>query len=283
MAILSQLSTCFDSTSSSYYVVWDLALKILGPMDGWESAWVQEANTCVNIIIGNLWRRFYFVFSSWPWRLHIIVDDQRDMASRRAVAQDFLNTPMCCLDEFFSHRLRSQVKEVDDLFLKPIQRFLTAVFVKGVACTTHMENVFAAVRHMLTNKGNRPPHFGTVSSAMVIKETRRVHKNWLQQIEVPDRASISARRRPVWTYSKKKRHKGMCSARTEWMKFQLPKLYAEKPYPFDKDKATHRSELVAEAWAEWRHVRANPAAFKMWQSQARVAKNNEACQIDPLQ
>ena len=129
---------------------------------------------------------FYFVFSNWPWRLHIIVDVERDMAIRRAVAQDFLDTPMCCLDEFFSHRLRSQVKEVDDLFLTPIQRFLSEVFVKGVASTTHMENLFASLRHTL-NRASRPPHFGTVSSAMVIKETKRVHNDWLQQLQNPDR------------------------------------------------------------------------------------------------
>ena len=87
MAVLSQMSTCFDSTSASYYVIWGLALSLLGPMDRWESEWVQEANICVNIIIGNLWRRFYFVFSNWPWRLHMIVDVERDMATRRAVAQ----------------------------------------------------------------------------------------------------------------------------------------------------------------------------------------------------
>ena len=102
MAVLSQMSTCFDSTSACYYVIWGLALQLLGPMDRWDSEWVQEANICVNIIIGNLWRRFHFVFSNWPWRLHIIVDVEIDMATRRAVAQEFLDTALCCLGELCS-------------------------------------------------------------------------------------------------------------------------------------------------------------------------------------
>ena len=93
-------------------------------MDRWDSEWVQEEHICVNIVIGNLWRRSYFAFNNWPWRLHIIVDVEIDMATRRAVAQEFLDTALCCLDEFFSHRLRDLVKEVSDLFVEPIQGFL---------------------------------------------------------------------------------------------------------------------------------------------------------------
>ena len=93
------MSTCFDSTSACYYVIWGLALKLLGLMNRRESEWVQEANICVNIVIGNLWRCFHVVFSNWPWRLHIIVHVDIDVATRRAVAQEFLDTVLCCLGE----------------------------------------------------------------------------------------------------------------------------------------------------------------------------------------
>ena len=112
-----------------------------------------------------------------------------------------------------------------------------------------------------------------------------MHNNWLQQLQVPDRDrphGVSAPRRPVWTHSKKKRNRGKVTSHNEWWKVHFPKVCAEKPCPFDKDKETHRKELFRGAWAEWRGVRASPAAFKEWQAQARAAKNDMCCAKDPL-
>ena len=278
---MSQLSMCFDVTSENHYIVWRLALKVLGPMHTWSAQCLKEAAVCVNIIIGNLWRRFYARFKDWPWRLSVLTDDTADRAMKLSVVEEFMNCPLCCLDEYFSQRLRKLVNCSSDFFLPPMQRFLKAAFTCP-ATTTHLENAFAHMRSHV-NRSWRAPHMATVAAAHSIREISRVFKIWREKKESA-RTAASLRRRPVWTMSKQQRNRGRKpGARSEYVKWRLTSLNVENPCPFDLDAHEHSKRLFRRAQQDWKEVRRGKGDLARWKLSADVQTQRMQSLSDPLE
>ena len=53
-----------------------------------------------------VWHRCDLYFNTWPFRLMGLTCVTRTAEERRALAQEFLSTPTCCLDVGFSRQLR---------------------------------------------------------------------------------------------------------------------------------------------------------------------------------
>ena len=120
------------------------------------------------------YRRFYVAFRSWPWRLALLCNDSIPWEMKEEIANAFFAASWCCLDEFFSRRLRSVVSTPAELLAPAMLRFLRACFENATSATTKLENGFAHVRHWLQSYW-RAPHLSTLCHHYVAENTHRIH------------------------------------------------------------------------------------------------------------
>ena len=112
-------------------------------------------------ILGSLWRRCVYVFTSYPYRLVDLAYDP-DVTRRTDIAVALLATNDGCLDPHFSRKLKSWVTDPQELVEDDMRSFLAAVFDHMLVTTTHIENSFAHMR-AYTTKCLRPPHARSLS------------------------------------------------------------------------------------------------------------------------
>ena len=189
-----------------------------------------------------------------------MVDKRLPLQERRAIAAEFLEACECCLDEFFSRKVRKFFRCVDDLFLEPVRNWLFAIFSKALSLTTHIENGFAHYRAYL-NSCTRAPMASSAAAIHVLKEALRIHGRWLehdlkkQQTSniAPDRPlplQLTGKQRPVYAMKKRHRNRGQ-SAYNALVKVQRPEMAAEnRRLPFEP-KSAHRDRLLVMLAKEW--------------------------------
>ena len=84
--------------------------------------WVALNAHCAKVLrrilmvtVASLHRRLDFDSQAYPWKLAALADDRVDVEDRANVATNFLRAKTCCLDRWFSYRLREHVQGLPDL------------------------------------------------------------------------------------------------------------------------------------------------------------------------
>ena len=126
--------------------MWGVLVARLGPITEWPAHLIQFGCSCVWTCMGGSWRRFVHAFKQYPWRFGGLVSDSMSNDAKQELSHEFWNAPECCLDPYFSLRLRQRLVNRDRLFNDDIQSFLKAVFDFCLASTFHLEVTFAHLR-----------------------------------------------------------------------------------------------------------------------------------------
>ena len=131
-----------------------------------------------------IYRRHVRYAGAWPWKLALVADPRLSEAKRLAAAEHFFAQPVCCLDPYFSRRLRRRVNTPADLLQPCWQEFLLR-WAGQVVCTSapvefvHARNKQAAARDMAW------PTFSSLfvhAEAKYMQETRLRIKARLESI-----------------------------------------------------------------------------------------------------
>ena len=62
----------------------------------------------MHIVGGQIFLRHALRFKAYPWKLACLVDDRLSLENRFSIGDHFLAVPPCCLDPWFSGRLRNR-------------------------------------------------------------------------------------------------------------------------------------------------------------------------------
>ena len=87
---------------------------MFGEYTAWPADMLLLVQSMLNICMGSIFRRFFVAFSGWPWQLCRLVDPMASNEMRRRVAGRFSDAKSCCLDEYFSRRLKALLGDAAD-------------------------------------------------------------------------------------------------------------------------------------------------------------------------
>eukprot|EP00959_Pyramimonas_sp_CCMP1952_P390701 8187803-Pyramimonas_sp.AAC.1 len=93
-------------------------------MSSWRPAIVRTARVSLWKVVGSLWRRFFWHYQQYPWRLGLLCEDTVTEDLKREISQEFWDLPARCIDDSFSEKLRSYLDSRERLFDDDIQTFL---------------------------------------------------------------------------------------------------------------------------------------------------------------
>ena len=75
------------------------------------AALLQEARHSILHRAAHLHYRLSVPFTQWPFRLCLLVDERIDFNKKERIAQEFFDTPLCCLDPHFSRKIHFPILE----------------------------------------------------------------------------------------------------------------------------------------------------------------------------
>ena len=254
----------FSWAPASATAVWGLANAFYGPMSSWDPGICEVATATVNKVIGNLWRRFFVRLRGWPWNLIRYCDEGLSLEERRKVAQEFLDAPLCCLDEYFGRRLRKIVSCIEDLFLDPVVKFMRECFSRCLASTTHIENSFVHMRSFLSSC-RRPPTMASLGSYHVLNELLRTHTSWLKSLAEARRSAFQMqsgttgkRMRSAWAASKNHLNTHIRSnGFSSYVKLRWPTLRSEHRRDEDEPANAYKNRLLSLVAKDWGRLSAH--------------------------
>ena len=108
---LHTLCCSFDADKPEHGEVRKLMLAWYGLASTWSPVILNHAVASGNILCGNIWRRFYMRYRSYPGLLQVIVDTSIAFDKRLAAAKKFMDARGCCVDEHFSEQFRNMLQD----------------------------------------------------------------------------------------------------------------------------------------------------------------------------
>ena len=83
LAVLSKCCLSIRADFPQHSIVWKLLLELYGPVENWPEVVLLNACTCLCLLMGNLWRRFYKRLAGVaPWSLWAVCDPAASEESR---------------------------------------------------------------------------------------------------------------------------------------------------------------------------------------------------------
>ena len=288
LAVMSSISLAMDETLPKHNVIWRPLLDKFGKVEQWPASLLRKACQCQNLILGGIWRRFYLRLAKVPpWSLVKIADPSIPEEERRKAAEEFLSeaTAECCLDPYFAKCLRDMCGNADDLMLESIQRFLLDCFRGALAATTHAEDQFAHMRRYL-QRCWKAPHASSMCAHHTIEETKRVHREWLE--ETPEKKDVSAAvhdvvtatGRPLWRWSKKKRGKAKTSAYNLFVRERYGMMKATMSRKLLEPLALFHIRVMKRLAKRWKEMAGDNK--KTWKDKAILVRQVTALRPDAM-
>ena len=278
--LFSLLARSFSTQASAYHEVWRLALAFLGEKSLWSPELVEAAEGHILHTMGQLFSRFILRLHGWPYRLAGLLDDKATMAEKRQLATEFFHARTCCLDQGFSLRLRKLLIHPEQLLQPWLLRFLRAVFHRGLASTTYLENSFAHARQFLA-KSWRAPSMHTLVQSHLIQSMKRIHGSYLQSAKRTRRnMKTRANARPVWTHRKQRRGVSLkVSSFTLYSAERAKQLWATAPA--GGRRAAFVRQVLARVAQDWKEL---PTDQKQaYKRRAQAERDRRRQLADPLQ
>lgn len=156
------------------------------------------------LVMGSMWRRLVLPFEQWPWKLALVFDTRLSLVERETIAEDWFNTPRCCLDPGLSRKVKSRLRSWRELFDQPVQQFLKHMFLRAVLSTAYVECQFASYRQWV-QRSSRPVVFRSLAAKHVTSSFSRVHR-WLNlgrgRRAQADAQGTRRMSRPIWINAK---------------------------------------------------------------------------------
>ena len=208
VAKLSLLFRSLVSNSIAFYEIWGLVNQSQGgrhPTE-WPQRVLKLAHISIVSIMGSLWRRFIYIFTTYPLCLVMMADPLTPSGIVAEIAMALLDASECCLDWHFALKLRRLFPALDDLVSDASISLLRTCFSRALPTTTHIENAFANMRvHMVM--GVRALRERNVFSRHVLKKLLRA---WYDALHEPDEdreqpVAHSKAPRPIWMKTKRQR------------------------------------------------------------------------------
>ena len=206
--------------------------SLLGDCITWDSDTCSKLLSSVLIFCGHIWRRLIHYYDAWPWKMSLVVDDRVDARTQRKLAEEFLDSAdgdrdVGCSDKIYAW-LRSHYNTREqrlEALLEPssrLRRFISKLFCRMIAASTHIEDAFAGVRQFLS-KG-RPPCPSTLGAYFVANQS---HRAWCTEAvkSKPVRSKCQQRKRPLWVRKRSQRVGGK-NRKSAYTRFLAAKLQA---------------------------------------------------------
>ena len=165
---------------------------VYGPTGRWSQARKKTCRRATVIMVGQIIRKLVHPWLQWPWRLFSLVDQSLSEETRQKCAEDLLAASECCLDTWFSLRLKESTNSAEELLHPDIQDFLQMVFDRVVP-STFIERQFAAFNRW---NGGTLPSLASKHVARMWKETVR---GWRKRSKQKKNTS---KKRPEWAKAK---------------------------------------------------------------------------------
>ena len=227
-----------DESHPDHRAMWALPLCFLGEMRTWRLPLLKRLVTCLQITMGQLWRRFVVRLQTFPWLLSPLVQDEVGRAQKLDLARAFMAKNDCCLDEMFSLKLRNSLPSPESLLDDAgVVGFLKHALQQAMPTTTHIEDGFAHIRRNL-NLCWRAPSMHTVSAHHVLAEHKRVHGVWLKSLQSKgphdphrrrQRHDPRAAKRPIWVWSRRKRNRAALNGFNAFVSEHFSTLTGSRP------------------------------------------------------
>ena len=208
---------------------------------------------------------FFFAFSGWPWQLCRLVDPMASDVFRRTVAKRFSDAKQCCLDEYFSRRLKvlhgDAANDPDTYLDEGFLAFLKEVLCNAISATTNLELGFAAMRHWLCSSW-RPPHIWSLAWYHVANRLQSIHAKWMEaRFGKTPKFHGESRGRPVWAQTDRKQGQAagckrgrVVHSQNVFVKQKIQELQLSEPMvPGETKDARHR-RLFVEASRAYKSV-----------------------------
>jgi hypothetical protein len=133
--------------------------------------------------LAQLWFRLKFMFTQFPFRLLLLIDDNTSSTDKDRIALELLTAPQCCLDSGFSAQLVAIAQRIAPHDRVAQQRFIRGSWTFAVLTNFNLsvqgtiidlECTNAHVRNFQLN--GRPPSFSTTSAKCFIHEAECLFK-----------------------------------------------------------------------------------------------------------
>ena len=288
--VLTELNNCMEWAEDAASF-WAPMIAIFGPFAVWPPSLLMSTQVCVNIAVGNLYRRLIMPFiMGWPWKLSRVCDPDVPMEERRRLAREFWSANECCIDPLFGERLRKSIDHWEALFEPDMQSFLRCCFHTSSATTVNVEQGFARLRRWLSSLW-RAPHLSTMCWYHVASHLKSVHARWMRPrtADPPPKYHTESMRRPIWAGSKRRRgsvsggEKGEAlSAQNTYVSTRVSELRIEQPRDRTAETAdAYHKRLFAQASREYRSI--DDEAKREYSVAAAVENNSRRDVSDPLE
>jgi len=150
---------------------------------------LERLQFCIVSVVGQIWRRLYLPYTTWPWRLASLLDDQLSGDTRLAIATSFTSSPICCMDEGFSLALRVMMDQrnytADDMMPHGrLHGLLRATFAnKNV--NLEVETNFARASSQRQAMRGRRHSLASMATKHLLCESQLAHRRWQLQHSHP--------------------------------------------------------------------------------------------------
>ena len=175
-----------------------LFLKFGRDHGGWPSRVLAALQISLVLAFCCLWRKIFYYFDSYPWRLARAFDDRCTREEQRAVLQKGLTEVSdCCVDPGVLEVLRALTTNPDDYFGTVLGDFLKTFFERVVVTSTQVELQFARLS-IWTAGGGRGPRLGlpSIAARATTTEFENSVKRWRESLQCPPSRGNT---RPEWT------------------------------------------------------------------------------------
>ena len=122
---------------------WGVVASVFGGVGSWAPWMKKSTRDMVLSLCGTVWRRFILAFLAWPFPLVRVADPNVLRADKIIIVCQLFALSLCCLDAYFSAKIRALADDPEDLLLPDWQEFLFHAFNKMVLANARLETDFA--------------------------------------------------------------------------------------------------------------------------------------------
>lgn len=139
------------------------------------SAFISSTFWCLVSAVGQTWSRMVKPYLLFPWSLALLVNDDVSLQNKSEVAEAFVKTDECCLDEGFSKPLHQLITCADEIMPGGEHWHLLKAAFQGSICNIACENAFARLKSMSKTSRGRRDLTHNICCKHILAEAKSAH------------------------------------------------------------------------------------------------------------
>ena len=167
----------------------------------WPSKVREALHVSALMAFSMLWRKLFFFFRSYPWKLAPAYDARRSLKAREQTIREFLSAPPCCLDTGLGARLQRHIQNCGGQEQIPhlLDSFLTALFERVVVTSTQVELMFGSLTRWSLHSDNGTG-LPTLSAKSTLRQFAQAAEHWRSTLREKKPVPTAGASRPDWMF-----------------------------------------------------------------------------------